>query len=270
MTDKQKNALYLMTRCLAAGMTLEGIAGMMINCECESVINPINVEDRYHDDNPGKTDADYTRMVDNNPGYDFTNDNGYHYGYGLMQWTYPTRKTKMRQFHQKRGVSIGDFDTQIDWFLYECKTEFPGVWSMLCSTRSPQDAAKNFCRIYENPSNAEAKAEYRAGKAQSWYDWLLAHKDEAPDDSPLDPQPAPDPAPAVPEKLTLRTIDKNCHGWPEVWLMQAALKNWGYNVVINGTWSDSLVAVVKDFQKAHGLVQDGVVGKNTWAVLLRI
>lgn len=35
----------------------------------------------------------------------------------------------------------------------------------------------------------------------------------------------------------------------------------------SGTFSDSLVFAVKEFQKTHGLTPDGVVGPATWAKL---
>ncbi len=261
MTEKQTRALYIAQRCQQAGMTLAGCAGAIVNFEFESLINPINVEDRYHT-SAARTDEQYTRMVDTDPAYDFANDNGAHYGYGLAQWTYPTRKVKMRRFHQERGVSIGDFKTQIEFFIQECKSEYPGTWSLLCSSRSAYDCAYNFCKIYENPADTEAQAISRGKKAQGWYDWLKDNQGE----TVPDPDPEKDDEGLPIEKTwPPRTIDAKCSGWPEVWLWQSILNCRGYNVLRTGLWTDDLTAKTKAFQEAAGLSPDGCVGPLTWA-----
>ena len=263
MTEKHKNALYIAKRCQQAGMTLAGCAGAIVNFEQESAINPINVEDRYHT-SAAKTDEAYTRLVDTDPSYDFANDNGLHFGYGLAQWTDPSRKVKMRKFHTSRNVSIGDFKTQVEFFIYECRSDYPGTWSLLCSSKSAYDCAYNFCKIYENPANAEAQATYRAGQAQAWYDWLKENQGEA----VPDPEPEKDDEGIpIPTTWPPRTIDKNCAGWPETWLLQAILKCRGYNVLVNGQWPESLTEALKTAQQAMGLTADGCAGPKTWAKL---
>ncbi len=172
MTIKERKALYIADQCIAAGMTIAGAAGAIVNFDCESLISEINVEDRYHNDT-GKTDEDYVWLVDNCPGYDFMSDNGRHYGFGIAQWTLAERKRDMKLYHDNRGVSIGDFRAQVDFFLYECRKDFAEVWSTLCSSDSPYQCAYTFCLIYENPANAQAQAVYRAGLAQGWYDFLV-------------------------------------------------------------------------------------------------
>ncbi len=50
--------------------------------------------------------------------------------------------------------------------------------------------------------------------------------------------------------------------------IQAALKNAGfYNGAVDGKFGQLTTAAVKDFQKANGLKEDGVVGQQTWAKL---
>ena len=77
----------------------------------------------------------------------------------------------------------------------------------------------------------------------------------------MDPKPATTSWPP-------RTIDKNCLGWPEVWLLQAILKCRGYNVLVDGMWGQSLSENVRVFQAQYHLDPDGIVGPKTWAVLL--
>lgn len=266
MTDQETKALYIAQRCVAAGMTMAGAAGVITNIQHESVFSTINVEDRYHQDTK-KSDEYYTQMVDTNPSYDFANDGGRHYGYGLCQWTYPTRKTELRKVCREKGVSIGDRDTQIDFMFMELKRDFPIVWQALTSSNSAYNCAWQFCRWFENPANPEASAEYRANKAAPWYDFLVLHiKDELPSDDPQpEPQPKPEPEPIKPDALQLRTVDKNCKGFPEIYLVQALLLNRGYDVKVDGIFPTEAVIV---FQRHHSLDPDGVVGKMTWNKLL--
>lgn len=254
LTDQETKALYIAKKCVAAGMTLAGAAGVLVNIQHESVFSSINVEDRYHSDTR-LSDEYYTQMVDTTPSYDFANDGGRHYGYGLCQWTYPTRKTELRKVCREKGVSIGDRDTQIDFMFKELQRDFPVVWKALTSSNSAYNCAWQYCRWFENPANPEAQAEYRANKAAPWYDFLVEHiKDDVPDD----PQPTPK------HTLNLRTIDWHCEGWPEFELMVALLRCRGYQV---DDWDDAWDSLGQ-FQTEMGLTSDKIVGQKTWAMLL--
>lgn len=266
MTDQESKALYIGQKCVAAGMTLAGAAGVLSNIQYESVFSSINVEDRYHSDT-GKSDEYYTNMVDTNPSYDFVNDGGRHYGYGLCQWTYPPRKKEMRQYFKSKGVSIGDRDTQIEFMVMEMKRDYRDVWNACSASNSPYNCAYLYCIKFENPANAQAQATYRGNNAQRWYDFLKAHIDDK------TPEPAPKPdkdddGMPIPETWPPRTIDKlHCTGWPEIKLAQALLSCHGYNVLVDGIFSDTMEEKVRDFQKANGLYADGVIGKGTFSAL---
>lgn len=55
---------------------------------------------------------------------------------------------------------------------------------------------------------------------------------------------------------------------PDAKQIQAALKNAGfYDGAIDGKIGDKTRSAIKEFQKANGLVADGVVGDKTWAKL---
>jgi peptidoglycan hydrolase-like protein with peptidoglycan-binding domain len=78
------------------------------------------------------------------------------------------------------------------------------------------------------------------------------------------------PAPAVDDKLVLRTTDEHCAGWPEASLVQAILIRRGYDLhVVDGVWDDEEIEEIKMFQRNHGLEADGIVGPKTWAELLK-
>ena len=283
MTEKNRKALYIAEQCRRAEMTLAGAAGVLINFDCESLISEMNVEDRYHSDT-GKTDADYVRLVDDNPEYDFETDNGKHYGFGLAQWTLASRKRAMRKFHRERNVSIADFRTQVDFFLDECRKDFPGVWETLCSSNNPYQCGEKFCLIYENPDNAIAQAAYRGGRAQGWYDWLAENQNAEigiPETRPAeggsaaaaDAGETDEDGNVIEKTWPPRMLQKGrCSGWPEVKLLQAALRCHGYNVLIDGIFGDALEEKVVKFQKeafpGDASQWDGVAGPLTWAAAL--
>lgn len=264
MNEQEKIALYIAKKCIAEGMTIAGASGVLVNVQAESAFNPINVEDRYHWDTK-QTDAYYTNMVDTNPSYDFANDNGKHYGYGLCQWTYPTRKTELRKICRDKGVSIGDKDTQIAFMLKELKRDFSATWRALTSSNSAYNCAWQFCRWFENPANPEQTAEYRASKVEPWLNFITQHID---DDVPApEPTPAPTPTPAKDHTLTLRTIDYHCENFKEFALLKALLECRNYDTDLwdnDGVWD-----AVKEFQRENGLRADGIVGNQTWTALLK-
>ena len=73
----------------AGGLSAAGACAMMGNMYCESLLKPNNVEDRCT-----LGDFDYTNAVDMGTisRYQFKVDA---YGYGLCQWTYPSRKADL-------------------------------------------------------------------------------------------------------------------------------------------------------------------------------
>jgi N-acetyl-anhydromuramyl-L-alanine amidase AmpD len=50
--------------------------------------------------------------------------------------------------------------------------------------------------------------------------------------------------------------------------VQAALKQSGYNISVDGIFGPGMEAVVKEYQKKHGLVVDGIIGQNTIAQIM--
>lgn len=162
MTIEEK-ARYIASKCIKAGMTPAGAAGVLGNVDAEGVWDSGNLEDSYNA-KLGVSDAQYVREVDSGL-RNFIEG----CGFGLIQWTFGSRKQDLLKFAKSRGVSIADFDMQIDFMLYEMKRDFPAVWDLCCTSGDPAKCCHDICRYYENPSNAEAESNKRAANVSKWY-----------------------------------------------------------------------------------------------------
>ena len=268
MTGTEQKALYIADQCRKAGMTLAGVAGILINIECESAFKSTNLQDSY-ELSLGMNDAQYTSRVDNDSYTRFVGDQA---GYGLCQWTADDRKDGMLKFHRKRGVSIGDFRTQVDWMLTEIKS-YTRAWRTVTLSNNPYECGYAICKYYEIPADTETKADYRGGQAQRWYDFLAANigveivipeSDPAPAAQIVSSPAVDDEGIPIPQTWPPRVIDAHCSGWPEVWMLQGIMKCRGLNVLVDGIWGSALTDKVKQFQQAHGLDPDGAVGPMSW------
>ena len=271
MTEVQNKALYIAEQCTAAGMTLAGAAGVIANVEAESTWKSNNLEDQYNA-KFGVSDETYTAQVDAG-----TRSFIDYAGYGIIQWTADDRKQNMLAFHRARGKSIADFKTQVEFLIHEMSTSFRGAWNTCCNSNAPYKCGYDVCVIYEIPANKYAQGEYRGNLAKNWYDWLQTNGGQhssVPDSGSQGNGGAPaekdEDGIEIPKTWPPRTIDWHCGDFPEVKLMQAALRCRGYNVLADGIWNqgDSTDKALKKFQTAAGLRPDGCCGPMSWAALL--
>lgn len=72
-------------------------------------------------------DAEYTEMVDHSTYQNFENDRA---GYGLCQWTYPTRKAALLAYAKKQGKSIGDLEMQLGFLMQELSTGYKSLLAL--------------------------------------------------------------------------------------------------------------------------------------------
>lgn len=273
MTERENRALYIAEECRKAGVTIAGTAGILENIDAESGFNPHNVQDTF--ESRVGNDETYTARVDNGTYHAFTSDGA---GYGIAQWTASDRKAKLLAYCKQRGASIGDFRTQVDFMLSEMRG-YSSAWSTVTSTSNPYEAGYNVCRYYEIPADTIAASEYRGNNAYTWYQWLInvmhngdqsAIKHETPQPSAAQP-PKDEDGIDIPKTWPPRTIDsKHCSGWPEIKLMQAALLCHGYNVIVDGIWSEDTTRKFTAFQTAANLAPDNVCGSGSWSALLSI
>lgn len=237
--------------CLGLGMTPAGAAGCTANIMAESAGRPNNVEDRS-----GISDATYTERVDKGTNESFATDR---YGYGLCQWTLPSRKKALLAFARQRGVSIGDADMQLQFMAQEMRQSYNYVWGVLTGTDDPVHAGYVMCKFYEIPANTEASAQRRATNARSVFDRCSGTATEAPKAD----------APKA-EFWPPRMICKGMSG-SDVIVLQAILVARGYTVnAVNGVFDDSTDKAVRKFQKHEGLAVDGICGPKTWGAITNL
>lgn len=241
-----------------------GVAAIMGNMQCESLCKSNIVEKRCP-----LTDEAYTALVDSNTGYDFERDNGKAYGFGLCQWTYPTRKRALLQFARSKGVSVGDEAMQCEYMWSELKSGmYPRSFKAVMNSNL-YDATDAFCKEYENPAVPNVADRYSA--AQIFYKQFKGTSgdtDEQPvAETPSVPSPGWEKIP-ITEYWPPRTICEGMNG-ADVEVLCAILKarGWGIHFVTD-RFGSLLTEQVKAFQEVYGLDVDGIVGKYTWSKLL--
>lgn len=235
----------------AAGMTGAGAAAMLGNMQAESALRANNAQDGM----TRLTDEEYTAGADRGE-LNFAADA---VGYGLCQWTYPTRKAALLEFARAEKTSLGDLTMQLSFCVRELQQDFSGLWAYLKTTDDIDTAAGRICREFERPAvdNSGLRAEY----ARKWYE-KLCHCGEA---------QSADAAirPPVSDFWPPRTIDVGMEG-PDVLLWQALMSCRGYDCPTGGCFDQQTGAVTREYQAASGLTADGIPGPITWREGLRV
>ena len=95
------NAQKIWDKLISAGLTPAGAAGLMGNLYAESGLRPDNLQNTC-EAKLGFTDEGYTVAIDNGCYTNFADDRA---GYGIAQWTYPTRKAALLAFARAQGAS---------------------------------------------------------------------------------------------------------------------------------------------------------------------
>ena len=151
----------------AQGLTDAGAAGLMGNLYAESGLRPNNLQNSY-EGKLGMADAEYTEMVDRGTYANFGNDRA---GYGLAQWTYPSRKTALLAYAKAAGKSIGDLEMQLGFLMQELSTGYKTVLNVLRTTVSVREASDIVLLQFERPADqSEARQKQRAEYGQKYFD----------------------------------------------------------------------------------------------------
>lgn len=104
------------------GLTRDQAAGVCGNIQGESVFSSDNLQDTKT--NQKVHDRNYKYKVD-----DWN-------GYGLLQWTYPSRKNELKDMAKAMKLDISDLNAQLAFFRKEMNNDFKKTWKKICNTKS--------------------------------------------------------------------------------------------------------------------------------------
>jgi peptidoglycan hydrolase-like protein with peptidoglycan-binding domain len=250
----------------ANGLTETGALAMLGNWDCESNCESVRVENDF---SPYRTiSKQYVSDIDSNK---ISRDQFQHdqKGMGLSQWTFFARKAGLWDFCKNyKHCSIGNEAAQVEYAIKEMPSEAPGLLEELRTSNDLYKCTKDICCRFERPAvnNIDARVQ-AANRIKGMID---LNPGPSPEPTPEpEPEPEPQPTPTPVHNLELRTIDKNCSGFTEVFLLQSLLLCRRYISTdptnVFGSW---LEEAVKVFQKDAGLQADGIVGPLTWNKLM--
>lgn len=152
-----------------------GAAGLMGNLCAESGLRPDNLQNSC-EKKLGMNDETYTLAVDAGVYGNFVRDGA---GYGLVQWTFWSRKQALLDFAKSEGKSIGDLGMQLDFLWKELKMSYPAVLALLQNAGNVREASDAVLFWYERPADqSEAVQVKRAGYGQGYYDKYAGKSDK--------------------------------------------------------------------------------------------
>ena len=243
------NAQEIYTFLRGKGFTESGALGIMGNLQAESGLFPCRLQGDYQDG--FAVSKAYADRVDNGilPVDKAASDG---LGWGLAQWTYPSRKKALLLFCLGNSVSIGNLQAQLDFLVTELRRDFVGLNQYLCSTGDLYEATSHVCKEYERPA---------VNNIQARYEFALGLKKVVAD--PAEP----------PEAETFWPPRMLCQGMngPDVEALQGLLYAHGITYgSTKGVFGVSTDKAVRRFQSERGLVDDGIAGPLTWTELLKL
>ena len=149
------------------GLTNAGAAGLMGNLYCESRIESVIYEEKYHK-TIGLTNEEYVAKVNSGEYTNFVKDK---VGFGLAQWTYYSRKQALLN---KCLGNIGDMDCQLEYLYDELKHDFSQVLNFLETSNDIYSCTVQVMAKFEKPSDQSDKAKnYRNSISQKYYNTFV-------------------------------------------------------------------------------------------------
>lgn len=146
-----------------------GVAGLMGNLYIESRLDPGLLQSSYAE-KLKMTSSEYTVAVDNGTYLNFVDDQA---GYGLVQWTYWSRKEGLLKFAKAQGASICDLVMQLEYLWSEIQT-YKTVMNVLRTTKSIDEAAEVVMKRYEKPADqSDEGKQRRAAAGYMFYDQFV-------------------------------------------------------------------------------------------------
>lgn len=258
----------------AKGLSDVAVASIMGQMEAES-----NCESsRLQGDFSGSRyqSLQYTRDVDagrvSRSDFAYRGPNGG--GYGLCQWTYPSRKEGLYDLAKAEGTSIGDEQMQVNWFWAELNSaEYLACLNTCKTSNSIREICEVLLRKYERPADqSEGALQARIGYANDFYARFSGSVPDVPEENQDPPEGQDPPDEQEPDAPTTPFWPPRmlCSGMvgSDVGVLQWLLIANGYKCEDSlgtfGTYTNnSLIA----YQVEHGLDADGIAGPRTWGAM---
>lgn len=168
MADNRAYILNYLTATCKYNMAVA--CGILANIYKESAYKSTNLQ-QTGEKKLGWTDEQYTEKTDNGKytKKKFINDG---FGYGLIQWTYFSRKEALYNKTVAKGISIGNMDAQLAFMISEMKgyTKFMDAIKSAGNTETDAyNVAYAMCTIYEQPADMEKRGVERGNYAIELY-----------------------------------------------------------------------------------------------------
>lgn len=150
----------------AQGLTDAGVAGLMGNLYAESGLRPNNLQNSY-EGKLGMADAEYTEMVDRGTYANFGNDRA---GYGLAQWTYPSRRLlcwltpRPQEEYRRPGNAAWFSDAGTFRWLQDCAEYSEN------NCQRPRGIRHRSLQFERPADQSEARQKQRAEYGQKYFD----------------------------------------------------------------------------------------------------
>lgn len=129
-----------------------GVSAIMGNLAAESGMIPYIVQG---DTSPYTYSREYTNDVDSGDisEYDFVNNGPNGGGYGLAQWTSPSRKQGLYDLKITANQSIGSINLGLEYLVTELKNSYPSVYDEMQNATDINSATVYFLWNFENPAS---------------------------------------------------------------------------------------------------------------------
>ena len=171
----EENAKRIIDFWKSKGLSDYAVSGWLANWNIESNLRSNNMQNAYENKDPYYWNDDkYTNAVDSGEYTQFASDK---IGYGLVQWTSPGRKEGFYNHIKSRGVSISDFNAQLDYAFIEYSSKsFKDTYDGLQAATSAGEAAVVIMTTFEKPASKDdpAKQKERADMAEEFYQIYFA------------------------------------------------------------------------------------------------
>lgn len=97
-------------------------------------------------------------------------------GWGILQWTYFSRKEallnhvkKSNKKHKTRGLNVGDLVVQLEYFNWERKKLCNNEWKIFKRAKKLDQMVTVFCKQFENPKEGQESLNTRKKEARKCF-----------------------------------------------------------------------------------------------------